>query len=218
MSTFASAQARGERLQQLRKLTRLSRSAIERKYNVSASTINSWENPSPTRSGLTEDGARRIIHLFQEELIDCSLNWLLYGEGTPPKRRDETPAREHSKTVDHSQFSIKDEVETFIKSHAEAVAFEAKDDSMVPMYLQGDTVAGVRYYAKDIPNLVSKDCIIETRDGRTYFRKLMASTIPNRYNLVSINPETKIERPILYEIDVVTCAPVTRIWRGKKWW
>ena len=215
LSTASSPKARGQRLKQLRKLTGLSRKAIERKYQLSANTLNAWENA--LRAGLTEEGARKIIHLYQEELIDCSLNWLLHGEGNPPKRRTQIIPSEKAPLTDLTQNTIPEEIEYFKKRHIEAVIYEVKEDSMWPTYRPGDFVGGIRHYAKDIPRLVGKDCIIETRDGRTYLRRISASTIPDRYNLISTNLETKIERPILYEIDIVACAPVTRHWRGKKW-
>src|SRR3990167_3633893 len=209
---------RGERLKRLRQLSGLSRKAIERKYNVSASSITAWENPGKSNAGLSDAGARKMLHVYQEELIQCSLTWLLTGKGTPPHRQAIENADTKGETfVAMTQISMEDEIAYFKERYVEAMVFEVTDDSMIPYYRPGDFVGGIRCYAKDIPHLITKDAIVETQDGRTYFRRLGRSTIPGRYNLIALNPDTKLERPTLYEVAVVSCAWVTRHWHGPKW-
>ncbi len=214
-----SKNACGQRLKALRALTGddehkpLSRAAIERKYQLSASTLRHWEDAG----GLTEKGARIVIDIYQRENITCSISWLLTGKGTPPYRRAVSHSAEVLRNVTDTLVSIPQESAHFKSFYPEAIVFEVKDDAMAPMYYPGDTVGGVRHYFKDIPYLIGKDCLTETKDGKIWLRRLQRCTIPGHYNLYALNPDTKIERPTLYNVEVVTCAPVMRVWRGKKW-
>lgn len=79
---LSSSQARGKRLKTLRKLADLTREDIAERYAISASTLRSWEDGRAT--GLTEQGARRIIGAFKSEGIQCNIGWLMYGKGNQP--------------------------------------------------------------------------------------------------------------------------------------
>ena len=79
VSAAKKAKERGRRLKLLRSMTGLPRKALEQKYHISASTIQSWEDAKA--GGLTEKGAKRVIQVFHKEGIQCSLNWLLHGLG-----------------------------------------------------------------------------------------------------------------------------------------
>lgn len=221
-ATLASKEARGQRLLELRNLTGrtpgkpLTRAILERKYALSARTLKNWEYGHG--SGLTEEGAKRMIGIYQKEHINCSITWLLEGIGSPPEPRHHKSYQPKSQIKISDSLSTIDAEQAYFKSlHAEAVTFEIKDDAMAPFYQPNDIVGGIRHYAHDIHYLVDCDCIIETKDGETWLRRLQLSTIPDRYNLYACNISTKIERPTLYAVDILTAAPVMRIWRGKKW-
>src|SRR4051812_20163003 len=77
-----SPEARGRRLKSLRKMADLSRKAITMKHQISASTIQAWEEGKS--GGLTAKGAQRIIAALKEEGVFCTLEWLLQGEGQSP--------------------------------------------------------------------------------------------------------------------------------------
>ncbi|OHE78672.1 MAG: hypothetical protein A3F67_07055 [Verrucomicrobia bacterium RIFCSPHIGHO2_12_FULL_41_10] len=218
----SSKEARGHRLRQLRALTApkggrpLTRAALARKYFINAHTLKNWEVGHA--SGLTESGAKQMINVYQKEYIDCSIHWLMTGEGPEPKRQRTTPTEgPHPQERIDPLATLEDEINAFKSLQAEGVIFVVKDDAMAPIYLQGDTVAGIRYYAKDLARLIDKDCVVETGDGNTWLRRIQNSTVPGRYNLYAINPSTKIELPAIYSVEILSAAPVIRIWRGKKW-
>src|SRR5687767_7627226 len=77
-----SPEARGRRLKSLRKMADLSRKAMTLKYQISASTVQAWEEGKS--EGLTVKGAQRIIAALKEEGVFCTLEWLLKGEGQSP--------------------------------------------------------------------------------------------------------------------------------------
>jgi len=220
--TLLSAEARGHRLKQLRQLTGstpnkpLTRAAIERKYGINAHSLKNWEDGHG--GGLTESGARRMINVYQQENIHCSIPWLMQGVGATPTRLLPSiqQAPDFMQRTDPIATAVKEQ-QDFKSLHLEGITFEVKDDAMAPFYLSGDVVGGVRHYARDIDQLINCDCIIETNTGETWLRRLQKSTVPGQYNLYALNPNTKIERPALYAVEVVAAAPVMRIWRGKKW-
>ena len=216
-----SKEARAQRLHQLRALTathtqkQLSRAAIERKYGLSASTLRHWEEGYGI--GLTEDGAKQAIDIYQQEHIACSFSWLMEGTGPPPQRvraAQERPTPPKPSDLLNTRLN---ECEYFKTLHPEAVTLNVKDDTMSPFYKPDDVVGGIRHYRAFISDLIGKDCIVETKTGNTYLRRLQKSTVPGQYNLYSLNPNTKVERPHEYAIEVRMAAPVVRIWRGKKW-
>ena len=80
---MSSKAERGERLKRLRLMAGFSsRKAFENKYNISANTLRSWEDGIHT--GLTEQGAKRILLALRSEGIRCSVGWLLQGVGNGP--------------------------------------------------------------------------------------------------------------------------------------
>ena len=213
-------EARAQRLKALRALTaaetqkQLSRATLERKYGVSASTLRHWEEAYG--AGLTEDGAKQIINVYQQEGIHCTISWLLDGKGPTPTRT-QSKERKTASESSHVPETIHKETNYFKSMHPEAIILTIKDDAMSPFYLPGDNVGGVRHYRQSILELIGEDCIIEAKSGDIGLRRIQKSTIANHYNLYALNPNTKIERPHLYDVEVIAAAPVTRIWRGKKW-
>lgn len=218
----STKEARGHRLKQLRDLTApkggrpLTRAAIARKHFINSHTLKNWEVGHAT--GLTESGAKQMIDVYQKEYIDCSIGWLMTGEGPEPTQRLVETSKSPKKYQKTDPLCTLDtEIKTFKSLHPEAVIFTIKDDAMSPAYLSGDIVGGLRYYTKDLPSLIDKDCIVETKEGKIWLRRIQHSTIIDRYNLYAINPSTKTELPTIYAVEILSAAPVIRIWRGKKW-
>lgn len=220
LAALHSKKDRAERLKKLRMLTssetqkQLSRATLERKYGISASTLRHWEEAYGT--GLTEDGAKQMVNIYQKEGIHCTIAWLLEGKGSVPviiKKVENiltaTRSSNPSETIDK-------ECHFFKSCHAEAIVFSVKDDAMAPFYLPGDIVGGVRHYQQTMLDLVGEDCIIEAKSGDIYLRRLQKSTIADHFNLFALNPNTRIERPYLYDSEIIAAAPVVRIWRKKK--
>lgn len=79
----SSPLSRGKRLKSLRKMADLSRHQIEQKYQISENTQRSWEEGKYT--GLTEQGARRILIALRNEGLRCGIGWLLHGTGSTPQ-------------------------------------------------------------------------------------------------------------------------------------
>jgi len=221
MDAKSSPEARGKRLKFLRMSTGLSRREVQDKYRISASTIQSWEDAKA--GGLTMKGAKRVIAVFKEEGLRCSIDWLLYGIGTPPqlsnKLFDDEEGGETTTTpieIPGEDQAIVNELLEFRKNNPDAIEYKilAGDDGMAPMYKENDYVAGKRRLGDAINNVVGFDCIIETRDNEILFRRLKPGRKPNTYTLISVNTNATIAEPVLYDRELISAAPV--IWHRRK--
>lgn len=209
-------EARGKRLKSLRMMTGLSRKALEEQYHISASTIQSWEDAKA--GGLTEKGARRVIAVFKEEGIRCSIDWLLYGIGTPPQLSNKLFTEENQGVepieVPTEDRAIVNELLVFRQNNPDAVEYIIIDDGMAPFFAPGDYVAGKRRSAPHLETVIGKNCIVETRDNEILFRRVKAGSKPNTYTLTCVNTETSVRDITLYDKELISAAPV--IWHRKK--
>jgi transcriptional regulator with XRE-family HTH domain len=215
----STPEARGKRLKSLRMMAGLSRKALEDKYDVSASTMQSWEDAKA--GGLTEKGAKRAIEVFRQEGIRCAVDWLLYGIGLPPQLSDKL-FQQHVQL----QESLEDRVEVseeraivnellaFRQHNPDAVEFIVPDDGMNPMFHKGDYVAGKRRYNDAINNVIGLDCIIETKENEVLLRRLKMGTQSGVYTLICLNPGTSVAEFALHDREILSAAPV--IWFRRK--
>lgn len=220
---ISSKTNRGVRLKRLRNSTGLSRKDIENKYQIPANTLRSWEDGINT--GLTEQGAKRILLALRGENIRCSVGWLLHGTGNGPdgvvsKFFESEPQNEYKKPSSHSSplkmedENIKIEISTFCNLHQNSIYLEVTDDGMEPFYKPRDYVAGVRYYDDNILEAVGKNCIIETQTGESYIRQLRPGKKAGHYNLICLNTQTTAENLAIYDVEVVYAAPI--IWHRSR--
>jgi len=207
--------ARGRRLRSVRMMTGLSRKAVELNHRISASTLQSWEDAKA--GGLTAKGARRAVEAFRKEGIQCAVEWLLHGIGTPPQLTDRVfQGAEPVETFQpqNTEENIVNELLVFRENVSSAVDFVVNDDGMSPFYMPGDTVAGRRRYGEDIASLVGYDCIVETKENQTFLRRLRKGRKPDTYTLVSTNFNTNVDEIVMYDRELFSAAPV--VWTRRK--
>jgi len=87
----------GQRLKAARKLTLLSRRAFALKYQFNVSSYQAWED-GKYKKGVGTSHALKIIKALSLENIDCSLEWLLYGNGKIASRKKNIGLTENKKT------------------------------------------------------------------------------------------------------------------------
>ena len=213
---MSSPAARGKRLKIVRLMAGLTRKQIWKKYDISASTIQSWE--AAKAGGLTERGVSRMMPVLQQEGIFCSVDWLLYGIGNGPQPINicaqvkenvwTMPALPEDKV-------ITEELLTFRKCNADdnVVDFIISDDGMGPHFSVGDYVGGKRRTGVDIADIIGKDCIIETISNEIFLRRLKAGSRTGVYTLICTNPDTTVDTPTLYDQNLLGAAPV--IWHRR---
>ena len=218
----SSATARGKRLKSLRMMADLSRKAVEKKYQISAGTLQCWEDGR--YGGLTEKGAKRFISALIQEGVECTSEWLLHGIGVGPQATDKLylgsilNLEMESQSPDEQQpiedIAIVQELLTFRRFNSNAIDIIVKDDGMEPRFLRGDYVGGRRRYGESIIELIGRYCVVETNKGEVLLRCLRQGSEKGLYTLMCTNPHTNIPEPIVYDVQLVSAAPV--IWHRSK--
>lgn len=207
----SGAIARGRRLETLRKMTGLTRKNFEKKYNVSASTIQSWE--AAKAGGLTDRGAQRVIQIFRQEQISCTLDWLLYGIGCSPQQVSHS-LNSSPDFVDNAgqpvaeEKTITQELLVFRALHQKSIDLVVSDDGMEPFFKKGDYVAGKRRYQEEILQLVGKNCIVVTSNNEVLLRRIKKSVRVGFYDLICVNANSQVYAPVIYEQHLICAAPV----------
>lgn len=215
----STPEARGKRLKSLRMMAGLSRKALEDKYSVSASTMQSWEDAKA--GGLTEKGAKRAIEVFRQEGIRCTVDWLLYGIGLPPQLSDKLFAQQiHlQETVEErieisEERAIVNELLAFRQHNPDAVEFIVPDEGLAPLFRKGDYIAGKRRYGEAIAQVVGMDCIIETKENEVLLRRLKVGSQAGLFTLICLNPDATVSEFALHDREILSAAPV--IWLRRK--
>lgn len=217
---LSSAEEKGRRLQQLRKLARFSQKEIANAINISLSAYKGWENGR--YGGLPKRRAIFLLPIFQAEGIECNLEWLMSGRGIPPHRNIVyNTAKKAIKAKDNiiqaiiktEQECIQDELRCFRSNYLDSIDFIVLDDAMAPMFLPQDVVAGVKLKPKYYPNAFGMPCIVQLTDGTILLRELRHGKEKDHYTLLCNNIETDQEN-ILNEIELINVAPV--LWHRRK--
>ena len=212
----SNAKHRAIRLKTLREMTGLSRDMIMKRYDIARGTLQNWE--TARFGGLTVKGANNIIRAFQAEGIRCSIEWLLYGIGPGPQFSDKLsqsvattlPSDYQNLSQDFEQElgAITQELLYFRQKYAESIDMVVPDDAMLPRYQTGDYVAGVRRYRQDIEKVCGEICIIQTSYHGPMIRELIPGEEPGRYHLMTTHRGHDQTRPVLYNVDIVSAAPI----------
>jgi hypothetical protein len=204
--------SKGQRLTQARLMAGLSRTDIEAKYgSVKASSLKSWENGR--YSGLTPQGARSISLLLKQEGIQCTVGWLLAGEGSPPTVIQKVPGNSKTKATGQKDSALTKEIEVFLQNHPNAICIQISDDGMEPHYQKGDYVAGERFYQDTMQIALSYPCIVETQMGQIFIRLVRAGSKEGLYTLQCSNLSTQLQKPTLYDVELSSVAPI--IWHRR---
>ena len=205
---------RAKRVLSLRKMTHLSRQKFEKRFGVATSTLQHWEDPK--KNGLTIKGAKRLVSLVQQMNIYCTVEWLMQGTGNGPQ----ILASVHAENISPAKISeipemeqIASELALFKQHYPEVIHTVVNDDSMEPRFTPGEYVAGIRRYRQAINELIGQDCIIVTKEGEILVRRLKSTEIPGFYTLASINMHTSVSKPFLYQVELVSAAPI--IWNRR---
>lgn len=216
------SQLRADRLKLARKLTGLTLDEIPAKFGISKHTFYAWESG---RNPIREKSVPKIINAFRQVGIYCSHDWLMQGIGLSPrfmyevsaasdllhKNRDETP-EEWEQFYD--EMAIFSEIKVFQKVNKNTDVKFISDDAMAPWFGPGEYVGGICYFGDDIlEKAINANCIIETQTGECYIRHLSKGKKEGLYNLTCLNPHANVSDLILYNVGLLSAAPI--IWHRK---
>ena len=212
----------GDRLRRARILAGIStRREFEKKYQVSANTLQGWEQG---KNPLSKKGAKRIIEALKVEGLICSLEWLMNGAGVPP-RQFEMSQEELSSSTDlenllsqmnlQEEQAIYQELQTFKSHNPNAIIITISDNAMEPQYRVGDYIGGVRLTKpEDIQLYLGQSCIVELADHTIIPRYLHADTETGAYTLSCTNFQSKAAPLNILNTRILSAAPI--LWHRKK--
>lgn len=213
----SSKESRAKRMRILRKMSGLTRSDFNRRYNISASNFQNWEGPR--YGGLTESAAIKFLDCIRREGISSSLEWLMYGSGPAPSILPnafdalECHTQQSKSMLQRTEIplEVQNELNHFRSHHDNVLEFLLEDDSMRPFFIPNEMLAGVVYRGHHLISTVGKDCIVILSNGKKLFRHIASHTENNRFNLVSHNWRSNTSDLLLHQVEIIEAAPV--VWR-----
>lgn len=212
--------ARGRRVESLRRMTRLSRRAFQERYGIPAGSLQNWEDAKGY--GLSVNGAHKLITVLKPDGILCSADWLLHGVGHGPQLTersfldaDAISTLETETYSSNEEALIAKELLIFRQHYPKtAVDFVVNDDGMEPRYIKDEWVAGCRLHRKELKKLIGHDCIAQLSSGELLLRTLKKIDDKGRCTLVCSNTHTTVDKPVLYDVELMFAAPV--LWARRK--
>lgn len=210
----SSLQTCGSRIRRTRTLAGYTtRKAFAERHDISRNTLQSWEQD---KHPLTRKGAIRLVQAFQLEGVQCSVEWLLVGQGAHPVvnqfGQHDVGAMFQEELPSNEQAHITQEAQIFRAHHSRAVTYIIEDNAMEPYYHLGDSVGGIKLRGADIDQYaLNRHCIIETKNGLLIPRYLQPGTQAGRYTVSSVNSKARSLVPLtLFDVDILSAAPI--IW------
>ena len=205
---------RAKRLKTLRKIAGLSRQDLGRDYEVAYGNFQNWENAR--FRGLSENGAKTILHACKMSGVEANLAWVMYGAEPGPIVTEKFYTKNNPTLAITAIADAKEDADV-VKIARELLLFQqnfqqkvlalmVQDDGMEPGYLIGEYVAGNILSDEDIFQVVNQDCIVES-EGKLWLRQLRAGSKKGLYDLVCNNPRTKT-KPIISDVEITRVAPI----------
>ncbi|MBV52837.1 MAG: hypothetical protein CL816_02080 [Coxiellaceae bacterium] len=218
-TTLASS---GDRVKRARVLAGITtRKLFEKKHGISANTLQGWEQG---KNPLSKKGANRIVESLKKEGLICSTEWLLTGDGMPPRSYESLnsglneSAHQANETLVQQNLKeeelIYKEVQLFKQNNPNAIVISITDNAMEPYFSCGDYIGGIRIPNNKIPLYVNQLCIVELENNLILPRYLQKSPAEGRFTVSSTNPKATTPPLNYYNTKVIAIAPI--VWQRKK--
>lgn len=210
----STPEARGTRLKRVRNLANLTRKEMCNDNDLNMYTLKGWE--VGRHGGLPLDGAHKIVQCLAKEGVFCTVDWLLYEEGQPPRvivgKTHDQIIDENNKSID--EIMIQDVLALFQKYYPATIYHQIVDDGMLPFYEVGDIVAGIpEENLVDCHSLNGLFCIVQLVTGEMLCRKIHNAKSESRFNLFCVNSSTEVENLIIANTELISVTPI--LWHIK---
>ncbi|HVV69327.1 MAG TPA: hypothetical protein VHE99_09915 [Gammaproteobacteria bacterium] len=213
----STPEARAERLKRVRNMANLTREQMCHDGAININTYKGWE--VARYGGLPVDGAERVVVRVRQEGVVCTADWLLYEIGVGPyvipdyKSAAEKGGKQAYVVPDNEEQLITNELLLFRKQFPDVIIYTIEDDGLSPIFEPGDFVAGIKLFADNIHKALNKNCIIQTQEGKVLARKLQEGSKAGVYMLTCSNIYTTTKMPVLYDVAIVSAAPIIRCYK-----
>jgi hypothetical protein len=212
---------KADRLIHLIEFSKINRKELCKDTGIKPDTLYRWM--SGRLQGIGPSGARSLLGKLREFGVNCSEDWLLFGEGEPPFRTsfiDESMTAQPSfssihKSPESSPFvfsaskEVQKEIDFFHRSYPKTLGTFLLDDAMSPIFTQGDYVAGVQ--TEDFSALFGHFCLVQLQETEAILAcRLEPGSEAGCFSLLSLNPTSK--RPLLL-LNQSLKAAARIIWR-----
>lgn len=192
MTIAQSPEARGKRLREARKLARLTLKSMSTNSEINFHTLSGWE--IGRHNGLTEKGAKKVVERLTQAGVNCSVEWLMQGTGNQPASLIESYSQSLSSLAE-----LQSVYATLIQQHhPNMLQLKISDNSMQPLYAQGDFVAGQPITLDKLSQHNGKAVIVKLNDKETICRILSANKETQLISLLAKN--TNYETPVLHDV------------------
>lgn len=220
------AVAIGLRLKRVRQMAGLNRRQLAQLAGVGITSISYWEHTERAEA-ITEQSLEKIILAVKKCGVECSIQWLMTGSGTPPyvhftdlqsadnSKFSSTTTQNLTFKYSQNKSNIKNllnqEIDLFYSYSEKAVVATVTHHSLFPAFRINDKVGGV-WQSNGILKS-SEFCIIEI-NNRLQVRRVSRGSKPNHFNLSFLHYEESQEEPFeIADIELKKLAPIILIWR-----
>ena len=193
----------GKRLHHLIRSTGVSQKIFADKHNLPQSSLSLWCSDKRTPSYRK---LKNIVKALSIEGIPCSVEWLINGDTAGDM--NDTSTKVSNKQDD----MILKEITLLKNLYPTFAIMIVHDDSMSPIFNQGDYVGGFKLFGEDIKKLSDHYCIIETIDGYKGLNFIQYDQAKNLFHLKTHASKQMITSYSHEHIDL--CARV--VWRRIK--
>ncbi|PHQ78809.1 MAG: hypothetical protein COB66_08135 [Coxiella sp. (in: Bacteria)] len=208
--SYKNKRFRADRVKILRQMTGLSHVEFDTQFDIPIGSSENWE--SAHYGGLTDMAAQKIVESAPKLGLSCSYTWLMDGLGVGPlysTSSDSALKQRHNRSNPAEQVQLIYQELLIIRKfyNNDVIHSVVENDGMLPFLKVGDYVAGPRYYASQVGQLVGENCLVELEDKRILIRQIKEMQA-QRYTLVCLNPYTSLPLPALYDTKVISAAPI----------
>jgi len=201
----------GKRIKLARQTANLTRRQLADKYKINYHTLESWEKGV---NQISENNLIQLEKFFQQEGLNISKNWILYGN-TKDTVDSLVKGIRNTKVEDiyslDGDLSYFKEIRFFLENAKNSITAMVLDDALFPFYCKGDYVGGIMLRNIDMRKCVGHFCIIKITNGDIVTRKIINIT-KDMAKVCSINPKAILTTPDYQTVNYENIAPITRHW------
>jgi phage repressor protein C with HTH and peptisase S24 domain len=182
-----------------------------RRCGLIRQTLWSWENG---KTEFEQTSAIRLVKALSQLNVECTPQWLFTGEGEPPHLKKSLKATaQETPLFSDSTLSMFEETKFFRSTNPNHIVVGVSDDSMSPLYENGDYVGAIMLSNENLKEACNQYCIVSLGKRGTLIRKLMRGNARGKFNLYAINMQSSAKDLVLLNVDVESVAVI--IWHRR---
>lgn len=178
---------------------KLSRREFSKRYNVHEQTLVSWELHN---TSLTPSSIERLLHIFGQEGLPVTKEWLLEGQGLSPFLAGTKIVESEKETG----------ISNFLRENPNSIVISIDDSAMSPFFEKGNFVGGLKINLEKDYKL-GHPYIMTLSDGLQTVRVLYKGKQKGLYTLGCFNLFERLENPVFYDVPIKELYHIVRLWK-----